>query len=555
VLEAPRIALINPPDIRPSVRPTESYAPPLGLASIAAYLEAHGVCCDLFDLAAQNPLSLTALERAGFFEYDLYGLTSYTKTFLAAVHLSATIRERCPNATIVFGGPHVSADADTVLRRHQHIDLIIRNEGEVPMLALLRHLTGNSMTIAEVPNLVYRKGLADNFSSHSGAASAEDICFNRVSSELPPLDSFPPPSRRYVIEPDRMTFESRGPGQPRRIEFLSTSRGCPKRCTFCSIIVMSPKYRLRSVPQLLNEVKELYASDPFGHLCFHDANFFADWRRAVDFARALYDWNPGITWSGTATVDTVVRRAESVREVGLLNCLALEVGIENGSDGVLKRLNKGITVEQCLDAVRIINDSGIHLDLDYIMFEGEMSPDELLENRDFLIESDLFDYAPFDHLRNAVRLYPGTEARKNAVRRFALSDHDFDRSLITPFANEIVATVYREMNSFLDGHGRSIELLIERLETDAGTLAQSQRGDLAQAMYKVAIELRNLPFQLFSATVEASTHGNQAVELCRTEFQTRLQRLLTAVRNVSKDFARRGAGRQAPQTAAASGMH
>jgi radical SAM superfamily enzyme YgiQ (UPF0313 family) len=522
---AHRIALINPPDIRPSVRPNESHAPPLGLASIAAFLREHGYQCDLFDLAAQHPVSKDALSRVGFFDYDVYGFTSYTKTFLAAEHLSSLVRKECPEAAIVFGGPHVSADAPQILRRYRHIDAIIRNEGEVPMLILARYLADASGEITDIPNLVYSQKFAKRIGAND---TPTDISVNALLHNLPPLDSLPAPLRTYKIEPPRTAIETRG-NAPQRIEFLTSSRGCPKKCSFCSIIVMSPKYRVRSISLLMKEVQELYAQKQFGHISFHDANFFADWRRALALSKALYEWNPNITWAGTATVDTVVRQPEAIHEVGSLNCLALEVGIENGSDKVLKRLNKGITVEQCLEAVRIISDAGIHLDLDYIMFDSEMTQGELIENREFLIEADLQDYSPFDHLRNAVRLYPGTALRKATIERFGLNEVQLEQSLITPFVNEEVAGVYRELNSFLKTHGEDIHKLVGRLDAAARDFNQQNRYREAQNLYKVAIELRNLPFKLFSELIETSTRGNPFAEDCRRTIEERLSAILSSL--------------------------
>ena len=499
------VALINPPDIRPSLRASESQAPPLGLASIAAYLRAHQFPCDLFDLALERPLSLDLLEKTDFFHYDVYGFTSYTKTFLAATNVAKVVRKRRQNALIVFGGPHASADAEAILRRNPEIDVIIKNEGEASMLLLVRHLLDGSVAESQIPGLVYRPGFAGRLRLPKLVISAEAIC-NEPALHLPDINHLPPPLRSYVIEPNRAAFESRGNGR-RRIEFLTTSRGCPKRCNFCSIIVMSPKYRTRAVPLLMQEIKDLYRQNPFGHLLFHDANFLADWRRAIDFARALFEWKPEITWSGTATVDTIVRQDACVREIGALNCLALEVGVENGSDAVLKRLNKGITVRQCLDAVSVMQESGIHLDLDFIMFDGEMTLNELTDNCNFLDQAELSDYAPFDHLRNAVRLYPGTQLRSRAMDRFGLTEVSFDETLITPFANPEVEAVYKHMNSFLEQHGPDLCGLISALEQNAAVFSKGARFRESQQMYRIAISMRNLPYRLFCQLVAAANRG------------------------------------------------
>lgn len=70
-----QIAFINPPNTAKTGERGENAAPPLGLCYIAAYLIQSGFPVDLFDLADENPLSLSKLEELDFFRYQIYGFT------------------------------------------------------------------------------------------------------------------------------------------------------------------------------------------------------------------------------------------------------------------------------------------------------------------------------------------------------------------------------------------------------------------------------------------------------------------------------------------------
>jgi radical SAM superfamily enzyme YgiQ (UPF0313 family) len=247
-----RVALINPPNTRANVREEANAVPPLGLAYIAATLRADGFPADLFDLGDVTDCDSHKLSDIGLLEYDVYGLTSYTKTFAAAREVAQLLRHLCPLAKVVFGGPHVTPCAAEVLSKHLEIDCIICNDGERPMLALCRHLELGIPRLTEIGNLVFR--------SECGS-----IIINPEDSELVALDELPFPVRDWRFEPEREVIEHRRQNGPARTVFMSSSRGCPKRCTFCSIIVMNPKYRFRSVASLLTEIKELHAREPWAY--------------------------------------------------------------------------------------------------------------------------------------------------------------------------------------------------------------------------------------------------------------------------------------------------
>ncbi len=65
------------------------------------------------------------------------------------------------------------------------------------------------------------------------------------------------------------------------------------------------------------------------------------------------------------------------------------LGIESGCDSVLQRIGKRISTEQIRRAVGIVRESGIELNLGFIMFEPDSTLAELEENYAFLESLDL----------------------------------------------------------------------------------------------------------------------------------------------------------------------
>ncbi|WP_395687411.1 B12-binding domain-containing radical SAM protein [Caenimonas koreensis] len=365
------VALVNPPD--PQSAGNERLMPPLGLGYIASYARAIGHDVDLFDYALDLDVSEEYLQKTGLFgkEYAVYGISTYTDTFAQGIKLAEKIRKNRPRCKIVMGGYHVSILHEETLRDFPVIDAVVRGEGEVTFSKYLEALSAGDEAMALLPGLTWRSG--------------ERVISNASAKTLVEQDLIPVPARDFKYSPGSyVEYLSRESGVTRRTISMVSSRGCPKRCTFCSITVLDPLWRARSVESMMFEIRKLYEQAPFDHILFEDANFFVRPTRTLEFSRKLFEFNPRITWSGTSTPDHIVKHKDVIKEIGALNCAALEVGIESGNEGSLKRFGKGNTVETNKAVIAVLEGSGIALGLDFIMFDPMMTTRELDANLDFI---------------------------------------------------------------------------------------------------------------------------------------------------------------------------
>lgn len=329
-----------------------------------------------------------------------------------------------------------------------------------------------------------------------------EVCKSSATAIYPDLDDLPMPMRNFKLEPERLVFEVRRDANPKRIEYLSSSRGCPKRCSFCSIIAMSPKYRARSVDSIMNEISTLYRKNPFGHIQFLDANFFVHAKRALEFSIQLKSWNPEITWSGTATADFIRKNSEIIRVIGSLNCLSLEIGIENGSNDNLSRYNKKTTVSDNFFALEILEISGIELDLDFVLYDPDTTIDGLRTNLRFLREAELLDYFPADHFYNGLKLYPGTAARDYYSSRFGLTDDDLDKELVAPFEDKRVDIVFSLMSAFEARAQSRLNIAIRELDflcRNSLRRTDTDLGFTVQHALIVMVKMRFIPSRLLDS--------------------------------------------------------
>lgn len=490
-----RAALVNPPD--PSSSDNFRLVPPLGLGYIASFARAHGHHVDVFDLALHLRPDARWLGEAGLFDaYAVYGFTTYSDTFLTTADLAREVKRVVPCSYIVLGGYHASLLDREVLRDFPFIDAIVRREGEHAFREVLDGIADESLTtvLPKIAGVTWR--------DRDGVIQQNPPridSFDQESSLLPVTDlKFRPAHYR--------TFWHAATGQRRRTLNIVGSRGCPKRCTFCSIITLNPLWRARSVRSLMAEISLRHERSPFEHVEFQDANSFVDPRRSVEFARALHAFNASITWSGTATPDQIVRHGEVLPELGRLNCAYLELGIESGNEASLRRFNKRTDVAINEEALALLTRAGIAVGLDFIMFEPEMTFDDLCTNFEFLLRNEFGGEWPCEFLFQELQLYPGTALRSRLWPDIVASP-EVHRMPATPFFDRGVEGAFRLAAEYRRTVQSSANRAIQRLNAVVNSLLLTEvrgaiRGtplaELCQRALACEIRLRHEPYGFFS---------------------------------------------------------
>jgi radical SAM superfamily enzyme YgiQ (UPF0313 family) len=273
-------ALIEATD--PYWRPVKySLFPPLGLATLAAYLGA--------DEAAQivdehvEPLTMNDMP-------DLVVIQVYITNAYRAYRIADHYRER--GAFVCLGGLHVTSLPEEAV---PHADAIFLGPGEQIFPAFLQDLRDGA------PKRVY--------------ASTAGRTLERV-----------PPIRRDLIRRNYYLVPNS----------IVVTRGCPQHCDFCykdAFFAGGRGFYTQRVDDALAEIDRL----PGRHLYFLDDHLLGD----PGFAGALFDGMCGMgrVFQGAATVDSILRGnlIERAAEAGLRSIF---VGFETLAPENLKRSNK-----------------------------------------------------------------------------------------------------------------------------------------------------------------------------------------------------------------------
>jgi radical SAM superfamily enzyme YgiQ (UPF0313 family) len=410
-----RVLLINP--FYPI---SETPSPPLGLAYLAAALQAAGAEVRVLDLVVY-PYSKAMLAHVlEEFKPGLVGLTAVTMNVDRALALAGDVKALAPEITTAMGGPHVTFSARETLEACPALDVVVLGEGEQTVVELC-HTLDNGKRLDTV------KGIA--FRSESG------IRFAPRRSLIRDLDGLPMPAR-HLLPLGRY----RALGMPIS---MTTSRGCPHACIFCvGRRMVGARVRFRSPKRVVDELQQL-ACLGFHQINLADDLFTADHRRCAAVCDEILLRGLQVKWTSFARVDTVSE--DLLRRMKAAGCTAVSFGIESANAGILKTIRKRITVDQVVSAIDMCAHAGVTPYASFILGLPGETPDTLRETQDFgkRLEDKGLVYG--FHL---LAPFPGTEVRERAAElglRILTSDwsnYHANRAVVE------TATVSRKM---LDG--------------------------------------------------------------------------------------------------------
>ncbi|MBI4798309.1 MAG: radical SAM protein [Desulfarculus sp.] len=405
----PRLLLMEPPFYRLMEGGYGLTRYPLGLGYLAAAVRESTAwevtVCNGDFVPRAAPFCVTYLTGQGFARYranlgdwqappwqearqvlascrpGVVGVSLKSPTLAAGLALARLAKELDPGVLVVAGGPHATAVGPGVLR-HAEIDLAVLGEGEVTLVELLQALE-QGRDPAEVPGLVLRRG---------GQPLA-----TAPRAPLSDLDSLPWPG---PVAAEVLWDYRRYPASAFR--GLLASRGCPRNCFYCGSRRIWGRVRRRQPLAVAAEARWLLAQG-LTRLHFEDDTFGVDAAYLHELCQGLAQGCPGLAFTCETHVSLITPQAlDALQEAG---CRGIQLGIESGSDRMLKTMRKGFGIQQALQACRLIRERGLRLECFFMVGlpqEDQASLDQTLRVIQDL-DCDKVIYSIFTP-------YPGTEA-------------------------------------------------------------------------------------------------------------------------------------------------
>lgn len=286
------------------------------------------------------------------------------------IEIVSFIRECNQEVKIIIGGPYIASQAammddDSLRQLFAYLDAdlyVIGAEGEGALVEILKVLRGEGDFDA-VRNIAYRGGA--------------DFVLTERGIEENPLEENPVD---YALFPK----EEIG-------EFLSirTAKSCPFSCAFCGFAERAGKYKYLDLAMVEKELDAIRDIGTVTTLTFLDDTFNVPKKRFREILRMMIEKRYGFRWNSFYRSDH--GDEETIRLMKEAGCEGVFLGIESGSDAMLKAMNKTSRRKNYLEAIRQFREHGIitHANL-LVGFPGETA--ETVEETISLLEEARPDF-------------------------------------------------------------------------------------------------------------------------------------------------------------------
>ncbi len=315
--------------------------PPLGLASIAAYLDRAGFCPYILDCYAHPNADGRLCDLLKSLRPALVGFSCTTASFHDALRQAHRVKQKLPEARVVFGGPHVSALKEKILEFSKAIDFVVIGEGEQTMLELAQ---SGGEEPAGVAGLVWRAAdgsIVNNGYRHE-ALVLDDLPFPAYEKMAGYPDAYKLPIFNYPKSPNSSCI---------------SSRGCPYSCSYCDRSVFRSTFRYNSADYLYRHLHYLHERFGIRHINFYDDQFTFHRGRVEEFCRLLMDRPLGMTFNCAVRAEHVDR--ELLQLMKAAGCWMVSLGIESGDEQLLSRHRQNADLERLAETIRTIKSCGI----------------------------------------------------------------------------------------------------------------------------------------------------------------------------------------------------
>ncbi len=298
---------------------------PLGIGYLAAMLNKEYEVKALHYQRMDHALTQIPQIISSFVPH-IVGLTCTTFNRGNVHKIIRLIKSSYPNIKIVLGGVHPSYLYEQALN-HYGADIVVIGEGENTILDLCQALEG-AMPLDDVKGIAFKKG--------------QDIILTPPRQAIETLDDLPFPDYSFAEH----LMKQSGMG------FIIASRGCPVNCIFCSTSsYWGQRVRRFSVKRVVDEMELLVSRFKVKKIFFDDDTFNLSVKRVKETCNEIMTRKLNVEWGVDCRVKPVSQ--EMIDMMVEAGCRHICFGIESGSEEMLQKINKKITLDEIQNAYEL----------------------------------------------------------------------------------------------------------------------------------------------------------------------------------------------------------
>ena len=319
---------------------------PFGLASAAAAVKAGGLDVTCADLSRERLRQQAVLDAGliGFF------LPMHTASRLA-IPVIKRIRDLNPTAVLCAFGLY--APLNEALLHDLGVAHVLGAEFEDDLRGLC------TPALAGVPIDARTPPAASTVPAFQARGLPLKPIVPRVDFRVPDRTALPALSRYVKL---RVGNELRIAGS------TEASRGCKHRCRHCPIVpVYDGRFRVVPLDIVMADIRAQVA-DGARHITFGDPDFFNGIRHADAVVRTFAAAFPDVSYDVTLKIEHLLAHAGMLPVLRDTGCAFVTSAVESIDDEILRRLEKGHTHEDFVEAVRSCDEARLVLSPTFVAF-------------------------------------------------------------------------------------------------------------------------------------------------------------------------------------------
>jgi len=291
---------------------------------------------------------------------EIAGFNVWNSNACVSVEIAKRLKDRIPSVVTIFGGPECyPLLSGKNFAKETFIDLIIYGEAEIMIKKAIESIC-KDRRVSSIPGSIINVN-----------GDIRDCGWGEYVRDLDVL-----PYIALDVFPMELYTE-------KKFLPISFSRGCCYSCEYCPR-EMYPKFRWRSPENIIQEIEYLmqkYPSRNSFKVC--DASITSNLKQIEQLCDLILSKGLDIRLQGFASINPQLdyKLLSKMRTAGFDN---LCYGVESGSEKLLKKIGKKISIETIERVIKETFEAGINVAVDMMVGIPDESEEDFWQSMDFL---------------------------------------------------------------------------------------------------------------------------------------------------------------------------